>query len=112
MKQQSDASEMLDTSTPAFNGKPSGLPVGSLVKLSDTTGGPFDGRYDVPSDYLERRITQPSPAYWQALSPPLNRMVRLKLSEIETLRLAVSGSDEARAVLNKLAHLIEVEVDF
>lgn len=93
---------------------PSGLPVGSLVKLSTTDGGPFGGPFDgdVLGDYSYRRITQSPPAYWQALPPPLNRLVRLKLSEIETLRFAASGNDEARAVLNKLAHLIEVEVDF
>jgi hypothetical protein len=38
--------------------------------------------------------------------------VRLKLSEVETLRAAARKDKHVREVLNKLARLIEIEVDF
>lgn len=38
--------------------------------------------------------------------------IRLKLSEVEALREAVKGNKAVRAILNRFAPFIEIEVDF
>lgn len=89
----------------------SGLTVGSFVYpvkdwLNDgfsnsTTGG------NCTSGYL---WVQPDPWRWPIREVEYRTVkVRMKLSEVEELREAVKGNKAARAALNKLAHLIEIE---
>lgn len=88
--------------------KPSGLQVGSVVKLSGTTDWLKDDPLGtVRNSYIPQAYYDYS--YWSTLR---SNRVRLKLSEVEALREAVADNKKVRAILNRLAHLIEIEVDF
>lgn len=52
------------------------------------------------------------PAYPWTITETRREMVKLKLSEVEVLREAARKNPEVKKVLNKLSHLIEIEVDF
>lgn len=60
----------------------------------------------VPDTTSARPLT-----YWYE-TKQAPRPIRLKLSEVERLRVAAKGDDDLRAVLQKFAPHIEIEVDF
>lgn len=55
---------------------------------------------------------QPSYQYYWSNWHTCNCEIKLKWSEIEVLRRLVSENKEAKHILNKFRHMIEVEVDF
>lgn len=108
----------------------SGLPVGSTMYLAgDWLGNVTDCGYvnllDTNAINYDNNLLNTSTNVWHSgynwIQPTYywpyytrfeREKVRLKLSEVETLREVARDNSKVRDVLNKLSHLIEIEVDF